>query len=442
MDFFSRLFGASNNSPQPDIPFGRYSDAYKSDEQQQSFDRALEAFDRGEYLAAYHDFFQFLLDEESKLPNITWEQRDGEIRFELWQGSQQVTGFANAEKFKAESKVAKAEDLNVGFMRRLMEANFNLKFSRFALDGANNLCMVFDTRTVDGSPLKLLSALRELAIHADKQDDLLISEFSVLQPAVERVFGEIPEMEKQVKYEFIQNSIRAAFAELDKGVPDPNVYPGCYAYLLLGLAFRLDYLVKPEGFMMDVLEKVYSIYFAKNNLSSQVKLQQMRRELQALLDRPKEEVDKEMYRTRSTFGANPAVPHGTLASFIGGEMHNMDWPMQKGYEVLALAVPQYVASFVLFHQAPPKPDRDFLHLFFQVTEATFFRKLGFHIPFLDADGRLSKGNILKEIKRIADRHRAAYAQLKPNTGQIDFSSMLQFCKTYLFMIKDLDTSRA
>lgn len=442
MDFFTRLFGTSNNTPQPDIPFGRFSDAYKSDEQQQAFDRALEAFDRGEYLAAYQDFFSFLLDADAASPNITWEQRESELRFELWQGSQQVTGFANAEKFKAESKVAKANDLNVGFMRRLMEANFNLKFSRFALDGDNNLCMVFDTRTVDGSPLKILNALRELAIHADKQDDLLISEFAALQPAIERNFGEIPEDEKQVKYAYTQRSILAAFAELDKGVPDPNVYPGCYAYLLLGLAFRLDYLIKPEGFMMDVLEKVYSIYFAKNNLTSQVKLQQMRRELQTLLDRPKEAFDQEMYRTRSTFGANPAVPHGTLSSFIEGEMHNMDWPMQKGYEVLALAVPQYVASFVLFHQAPPKPDREFLHLFFQVTEAAYFRELGFHVPFTDANGQLNKGNILKEIKRIAARYRAEYSRLKPNTGQLDFSSMLLFSKSFLVMLKDLDLTKA
>jgi hypothetical protein len=103
-----------------------------------------------------------------------------------------------------------------------------------------------------------------------------------------------------------------------------------------------------------------------------VKLQQIKREFQTLLDRPKAELFKEMYRTRSTFGANPAVPHGTLASFIGGELTNMEWPLQQGHDALAFAVPQYVAGFTLFHQAPPKPDRDFLHLFFQITESDFF----------------------------------------------------------------------
>jgi hypothetical protein len=442
MDFITRLFGFQSPPQQPDIPFGRFSDAYKTDEQQQAFDRALEAFEQGDHLAAYRDFFSFLKDENAKTPNITWQDKGDEIHFELWQGSQHITGFANAEKVKAESRVARANDLNVGFMRRLMEANFNLKFSRFALDEADNLCIVFDTRTVDGSPLKILHALRELSIHADKQDDLLLGEFaSALSPAEDRNYGEIPEAEKETKYAYICRSIEAAFSEIDKGKPDPNIYPGTYAYLLLALAFRLDYLVKPEGFMMDLLERVYATYFAKNNLSPQVKVQQMRREFQTLLERSKADFFKEMYRTRSTFGTNPAVPHGTVASFIEGELANMEWPLQQGHDVLAFAVPQYIAGFTLFHQAPPKPDREFLHLFFQITEAAFFRELGFQIPFTDADGRLQKPEILKAIKRIVEQNRPEYTRIRPDTNGLNFASMTLFSKSYLWMVRGLDLTK-
>jgi len=193
--------------------------------------------------------------------------------------------------------------------------------------------------------------------------------------------------------------------------------------------------------MMDLLEKVYATYFTKNNLTPQVKVQQMRRELQTLLDRPKEAFFKEMYRTRSTFGANPAVPHGTLASFIGGELANMEWPMQQGHDTLAFAVSQYVAGFTLFHQAPPKPDREFLHLFFQITESEFFRELGFHIPFTDANGKLQKAKILKEIKHIVERNRAQYTRLRPNTNSVDFASFTLFGKSFLLMLKDLDLTK-
>jgi hypothetical protein len=148
-----------------------------------------------------------------------------------------------------------------------------------------------------------------------------------------------------------------------------------------------------------------------------------------------------MYRTKSTFGANPAVPHGTLASFIGGELANMEWPLQQGHDTLAFAVPQYIAGFTLFHQAPPKPDREFLHLFFQITESAFFRELGFEITCTDADGKLQKAEVLKAIKRIADRYRGQYTRLKPDVNRLDFASLTLFSKSYLSMVKDLDLSR-
>jgi hypothetical protein len=338
--------------------------------------------------------------------------------------------------------VARANDLNVGFMRRLMEANFHLKFSRFALDAENNLCIVFDTRTADGSPLKILHAIRELAIHADKQDDLLLGEFAqALSPAGDRQLEAVSETEKETKYQYICDAIKAVFAELDKGKPDPNTYPGTYAYLFLALAFRLDYLIKPEGYMMDLLERVYAAYFSKNNLTPQVKLQQMRREFQTLLERPKEAFFAEMYRTQSTFGANPAVPHGTVASFIDGELANMEWPLQQGHDVLAMAIPQYIAGFILFHQAPPKPDRAFLHLFFQITESSYFRNLGFDIPYTDLDGRLQKVEILKAIKKLSDQFRKQYPRLKPDVQGLNFGSPTLFAKSYLQMIKGFDATK-
>ncbi len=439
MSFLEQIFGFGKKPASPDIPFGRYTDAYKTDAQQQAFDRSLELFDQGQHLDAYQHFMRYLKDDA--VDSVHWREEAGNLHFEFWQGSQRVTGFANSEKVKAESKIARAEDLNVGFLRRLMEANFNLKFSRFALDPDNTLTILFDTHTTDGSPLKLLYALRELAIHADKQDDLLLDEFKVLSPAQERIFGDIPEAEKEAKYNYIRSEIGRIFAELDKAKPDPNTYPGAYAYSMLALAFKLDYLVRPEGFMMDAMERIHGIYFAKNDRTPQVKITNIRKDLQKLLDRPKEAFFKEMYRTRSTFGINPAVNHDHLVSLIEGELPNMEWPLQQNHEALALAVPQYVAGFAMFHYAPPKPDRELLHLFFQITESAFFRELGFKIPFTDEYGKLNRSEILSAIKNIAERNRAQYPHLKPGTGKLDFASMVLFAKSYLLMIKDLNLTK-
>ncbi|MEI6411923.1 MAG: hypothetical protein WCR52_21200 [Bacteroidota bacterium] len=442
MSFLERLFGFGSNkqTAQPDVVFGRYSDAYKSDEQLAAFDRSLELFEKEEYLNAYREFLSSLKDPNQD--HIQWREEADTIHFEFWQGSQHITGTAGLEKVKVQSTIAKAEDLHIGVLRRLVAANFNLKFSRFALSPDNCLVILFDTGTADGSPLKLMYALRELAIHADKQDDLLLDEFQSLQPVTERVFGDISEAEKTIKYQYIQSEITRVFGEIDKGKPDPNQYPGSYAYLLLALAFKLDYLIRPEGFMMDVLEKIHGIYFAKNEKTPQVKIAQIRKEYQKLLDRSQADFFKEMYRTRSTFGVNPAVNQGSVAALIEGELPNMEWPLQQNHDVLALAVPQYIAGFAMFHYAPPKPARDLFHLFFKVTEPEFFKNLGFTEVYTDVQGRLDKRAIQLAIKSISDQNRTLYPNFKPDLLQLDFASVTLFAKSYLAMIKDLNLTKA
>ncbi len=439
MSFFERLFNSisGQKTAQPDIVFGRYTDAYKNAEQLAAWERSLLLFDEGKSLDAYREFLRYLRDEAAD--NVRWKDGVELLHFEFWQGSRHITGFANAEKLQAESKIARADDLNVGFLRRLMEANFALKFSRFALAPDNALAIVFDTSTQDGSPLKLQQALRELAVHADKQDDLLLHEFQTLQ-AIESSVEEIPEAEKQVKYDYFRSQVEAAFAIFDRAKPDPNQYPGGYAYLLLSMAFRLDYLVHPEGFMMDALEKMHGAYFAKDERTPQRKVLGLRQDFQKLLDRPREEMFRELYRTRSTFGINQAVNHDRIVALIDGELPNMEWHLQQNHPELALAVPQYVAGYTMFHYAPPPPDRDFLHLFFEITEQGFFRKLGFQLDLLGPDGLPERRAVTAAIKKLADQHRAKFPKLKPNLDPLNFSSKPLFAKTFLEMIRGFDLS--
>ncbi len=436
MGFFERLFGASHSNL-PDIPFGRYTDAYKTEAQMAAWNRSLALFDEDKHLEAYAAFFTYLRDDHAD--NVHWKQEDGAIHFEFWQGSQRIIGTATPEKVTAESKVARTTDLNVGFLRRLMEYNYSLKFCRFALDPDNNLAIRFDTLGTDASPLKLLHALRELAIHADKQDDLLIDEFRSLSPVEARREAAIPEAEKEVKYNYLRRQIEATFALLDKAAPDPNQYPGGYAYLMLSTAFRLDYLLRPEGFLMDTLEKIYGIYFAKNERTNQLKIIALRKEFQKILDRPKEQLFAELYRTRSTFGINPPANHERIVSLIEGELPNMEWHLNQNYLELALAVPQYIVGNALFQNVPPKPDRELLHLFYQITEPEFFRALGFP-TYTTPDGLPSKRPVIQAIRAVAQQNRAVYPRLRPELSRLDFSSRVLFAKSFLEMIRNLDLS--
>ena len=435
MGLFDRLFGSTEKTKdQPDIPFGRYSDSYKSEANYDAWDRALQSFDKEEYLEAFRQFFVYLGDPREA--NVLFSQDAGDIHFELLQGSRKISGLANA-------KIAYTQSLNVGFMRRLLEQNFELRYSRYALDDDNNLIILFDTYAVDASPYKLYYALKELATNADKQDDLLLDEFRMLSPVDIDHLVPVPEAEKAVKYEFIVHETKAVLDEIENGKLHPEQYPGAMAYLMLHLTYKLDYLTKPEGYMMETLERINRLYFAKDEKTIAQKNAVLRKEFQTLLDRSKDAFFKEMYRVKATFGITVPANHDRLVSFIDGELHHMDWYHENKYEKIAIAIPGYITGYCLFHHALPKPDRELLHLYFQITEIAFFRKLGFSFSYYDpATGTFDQKAIRKAIKQIQTDNRSKYPQLNPMVSSLRFDSLVDFAKSFLLMVRNLDMTKA
>lgn len=441
MSLFERIFGSTEpKTPQPDIRFGRYSDSYKESDNYEAWDEALEKFEGDNYLESYRAFFRYLRDEQED--NVKWWE-DGEgIGFELYQGSKKIAGFADDKKLKAEAKIAFTAELNVSFMRQLIERNFDLNYSRFALDDENNLTIVFDTYTLDGSPYKLYYALKEVATNADKQDDLLLEEFKMLQPVASSHLQEIPDKEKAVKYDFIQQQIQAVLDEFETGRLNKDQYPGGIAYLLLDLTYKLDYLTKPEGATMEMLERIHRQYFAKDEKSTAQKNQQLVKEFRKLMERPKEDFFKEMYRVTATFGITTPVNHDRVVGVIDGELHNMDWYKDNGHLKVALAVPGYIVGFCLFNYAVPKPDRDFFHLYFQIVEGEYFKALGFYNEFYNPEkNTFNRRAIKRAIDQIVDQNRAKYGKLNPSTGILRYDSMVEFVKSYLLMIRNLDATK-
>ena len=439
MSLFDSIFSFfKQKTSDPAVVFGRYSDAYKSEEQQSAWNRSLLLFEEGRPLAAYRELLVFMRNDAEN--NVSWSENEKGLQFEFRQGSRKITGFANKEQVKVESRIAWADDLNVAFMRRLAEHNFSLRYARFALTPDNCIAIVFDSSTKDGSPYKLLQAFRELAINADKQDDLLLDEFRSLRPVEEPLTDPaLPEHEKTAKVAYVKKQINAVLNCLQEGKPDPNRSPGGFVYLMLGTAFRLDYLVRPEGFMMDALEKIYQTYFTKDEKQPAAKVELLKKHFQKLIARTDDELMGEFYRTRSTFGINPAVRHDRIQTLIDGELPKMEWHIEQRHpEIITMAIPNYIVGYALFHYAPPPPDSALFHFFLRVTEHEYFTDLGFSGKLVGPDGRLQKSAIEQEIRRIEDIWRPRFPKFRLNTNGLDYSSLPLFARTYLTMVRGVE----
>lgn len=441
MSLFNRLFGASEKAiEQPDIRFGRYSDSYKATDNYRAWDEALEKFEAEDFLGSYEAFFRYLRDDQED--NVKCWQEGQKIHFELYQGSKKIAGVADERQLRAEARIARSNELNVNFMRQLIDRNFDLNYSRFSLDDDNHISIVFDTYTLDGSPYKLYYALKEMAVNADKQDDLLLEEFKVLQAVESAHLTDLPEAEKEVKYQYFQQEVKKVLDEIDQGLLNKEQYPGGVAYLLLDLTYRLDYLTKPEGFTMEALERIHRLYFAKEDKTIAQKNQLLCKEFQKLLERPKADFFKEMYRVKTTFGITAPVNHDRLVSVIDGELGHMDWYRDNNYPKIAQAIPSYIVGFSIFNYALPKPDRDLFHLYFQITEQAYFQNLGFTLDFYDAAKNVfNKKAIRRAVEEIIEENQDKYERISPIYSILRYESMVDFSKSFLLMVRTMDVMK-
>ena len=243
---FDKLFGRGKKKVEsraaPDIVFGRYSDNNKPVAKANRWTDADNLFKEKKYTESFDAFFDYLQDDA--VQNVVYERHGAEGRFQFYQGSKIVRGNFNNELVKAEVALARMPQPSVPVMRRLLEMNFYLYYNRFALDN-DRLCMNFDSDIETASPSKLYYGLKELATKADKQDDLLVQDFAMLQSTDSEHITAIPQAEKEIKYEYLQKWIKQTLETIAS--VDPEKFSGGNAFMLLALIFRIDYLIAPEG---------------------------------------------------------------------------------------------------------------------------------------------------------------------------------------------------
>lgn len=433
MAFWNRLTAtdAKNN---PAISFGRYSDAYKSAEQLAAWDNSLRLFEEGQYLSSVKTLITYL---NNKAGNNILLLSDNPLKFSLYQGSKQVECNLTETLFRAECKIAHCKDLNVGFLRKAVEYNYDLNYARFALDSENNLCMVFDSLLSEASPYKLYYGLKEISIQSDKEDDLLLHEFEHLEAMRNQHITSLIEDTVQVKLEFIKNKLNALHASDILGNLNPKRYQGALTYAYLSVFYGLDYLVKPEGPFMDVLGKIHQQYFsiAPERLEDKmVVLEEGLRDLEAFNDQP---LKQELYEVISTFGITSPVNHSVVAQFIESEMKTFAWYEENKHDKVCIAICNYIAGYCMYNFALPGPDHDLMHMYFEIAEQDYFQKLGFSVQYRSKNGlKYSKSRINERMEEILSVHRKNFPNL-PTTANIESEDLAGILKSILLFIKSL-----
>jgi hypothetical protein len=416
------------------ITFGRFTDAFKPKAKIDLWNQAEKLFNDKKYAESHDAFFSYLKDDS--LDNVSWKKENNHFDFSFQQGSKTIRGSIDERKIDAETRVAHFEKLGVSFMRRLMEMNYSLYYTRFAMKD-DDIYIKFDSGVEDGHPRKIYYALKELSLRADKQDDLLVDEFSALKAVDISGEEQIPAEEKEIKYTYFKKWIEGALKRISELKTES--FSGAISYLLLDLLYKIDYLIVPEGSYENELEKISWAYFTKNNKPFEEKNREMKEAFEKILAKPKEDLLRDLYRTKATFGiANPA-PHQAVVDAINSNINNVKWYVDNNYEDIAWIIFEYIAGYCLFSYGLPKPDINLFHLLYNIAQQDYFTALGFKEKYYDAASKKFEEQAIKDrINEIIKEGTEQFPELKFNTDNLKFDNMVSFLRSYITEIQNLN----
>lgn len=433
---FDKIFGRGKKKkgPEPDILFGRYSDNNKTVAQVGRWTEADNLFKEKKYPESFDAFFEYLRDNE--VQNVVYERNGAEGRFQVYQGSKIVRGSFDKDQVKAEVTLAKMPQPNVPVMRRLLEMNFSLFYSRFALDN-DRLNMRFDSYIEAANPSKLYYGLKELATRADKQDDLLVKDFSSLQTIDNEHVVDLPAQEKEVKYEYLQSWIKQTLDTIT--ALDADKFSGGISYLLLTLVYRIDYLVKPEGILLHELEKIPGIYFKKDEKPVIEKNRDMIEQFQSIQARKKEELFSGFFRSRHTFSIVTPQTHKVIIDSIVAANQNMVWYRDNNHPFIATQVIEYGFAYCQYSYSMPRVLTELFLLYMQVNYSSYFLALGYPASYYDPfKNEFDSEGIVEEIKEIQAKWKNKYPNMDFKTQNLRFDNLVNFDHTFVTEIQLLN----
>lgn len=429
MGWLDKLFGKDQSSENNDpalsqIRFGRYSDNNKSLTKTAKWYEADNLFKEKKYQESIAAFFEYLSDEKEK--NVQFNMAGNGFSFELVQGSKKIYGSSDGQHITAHVPVVKMGTPSAAVMRRMLELNYGLYYSRTAMNEDNVISMMFDSTVDSANPNKLYYGLKELATKADRQDDILVADFRMLEEIDTHHIERLPEKELDIKYRYFRQWIEETLSQA--AALNQDSFSGSVAYMLLNLLYRIDYLIAPEAKLLADLEKINGIYWTKKEETPIIERNKMMQDaFRKLLDVSREEFAASVYRAKATFAiTNPPKSEKTKETI---ENSNRDsyWYIENKYPSIALILNEYGMSYNQYTFSMPHVVTDFFHLYMMVMHADYFAELGWTKKlYKAAENQFDKGAIQQRILQLIAMHKEKFPYLQMDTARLKFDNLYQF----------------
>ncbi len=437
MGLFDRLFSFTKEE-EVEIErsvFGRYSDNNKSQFQLDEWTKSKKLYEEKKYSDSIVHFFTYLRDTD--MGNVVFEKNDEVTTFYIHQGSKKIKGSIDQNCLKAEVSIAKLKKRSVPVMRKLLEKNFQLYYSKFYLED-DKLKLKIYNNIIAAAPSKLYYALKELCVHADRLDDILVEDFEALEPeGIDHIEDCTPE-EKQVKYNFFKYWVDKTIAKIEN--LNTDTFTIGISYMMMNLVYKLDYLTLPEGRLTERLEEINTIFWTNmKEIPVATRNYEMLKRLKELQQWKEEDVKRHFYKAKHTFSLTKPTPFGNVVETINNTIKNMMWYRENDHNDIALEMMEYAFAYSQFSFSLPKPATQLFDILMHVNHNDFYQAMSYPDRLYDRDTKSFYPDLIKQqIEAINEEHKGRYEFLKIDTSALDFENLQSFNFTLLLQITKLD----
>ncbi len=435
MFFWSSLFGT--DTPYEHYHFGRFINYKKNPLQQAQYQESKKAFSQQRYLEGYEHYFNYLCfyNADDECTNISYSKDENTLNFTLMQGSAIVQGNITQRRLSACVNIAAMPKENISVMRRLLEKNFLYTYSSFFLEeGRLKAKIYFDNISL--SPQKVFFPLRELAINADREKELILDEFNDLEPLE---LDHIEVMDAHLK----ETKLRFFREWIDKTEQKVLLLPtqeqsGAIAFVWINLLFKIDYFITPRGKLGYDIYEALRDYYLDDGKHIEEKNDALQKAVEKLKTINANRLSKSLYCVKETFDIFNNDGLEEVHAFIEETLAKVVWYKEHRYEEIILTIYEYLGQYMLYNYGMNKCLRALIQLDVRLHNTDFHSAVG--IESLYKNGKLHKKKIFSLIRQIIHDYTDQYPYLHDFSSELNFISYEKFHHSFFLALKNLNFS--
>ena len=381
---------------EPKIQFGRSEYLSPNPQIYRHWDNAVAFFENEKYLASFKSILQFL---HGKNPSVSYAENGHRLQFSMLHGSKIIFGHSNAKKFTAYAQIVSVESLPSEVAKTLLEINHHLEYCSYSIDKDQCIMLRFEFCVEDASPYKIYNGLQELVFEADRQDDVLGNQYPELHPINTYHVGAVSSKIARTKYDFIKAQIMDVEHDLQQLDAIKTTLPGAISYVLLDFFYSIDYLIKPQGKLMEHIRDVHETFFSVNTMNVIQKNDALLQTLREIKDIDFDSFKRELYETYADFDQVNSFEPYSIQDVVKAQIKDLEWYKNNGYDVVSASICGFIIGYSFYTLSLTPSLKSLLHTFYMVRYTHFFGELGYHTSsYIDKGNKLKLSYIKNHIK--------------------------------------------